>query len=64
MICSFLFVAIPLVIIRKNDKMKKYSFNLIRNSQLFFPLKEAVKLFNGEKNKRSNQVAAVNIITV
>ena len=57
-ICSVLFVAIPLVVVKKNDKMQKYILNVLRNHRIGHFLTE----FSLKLRRRTNKVTAVNVI--
>lgn len=64
--CSVLFVAIPLVVVKNNEKMQKYILNVLRNHRLSHVVTEFVLKWKSklELKLRNNKVASVNIVNV
>ena len=62
MICVFIYVAIPLIVIKKNHKMRKYLMHHLKNSQIYKVLDEFLEKYRDKAKLKSNKVANISII--
>jgi hypothetical protein len=62
--CLILFIVIPVIIVKKNDKMQKYILHHLKNNCVADNLRRRVAVKISFRRKLSNKVASVNVILV